>query len=355
MTATPHLVVDLDVVERNIAAMADRGVDAGVTLRPHVKTHKMPQLARIQLAAGAEGITVATIGEAEVFADAGFEDIFIAYPLWLDADGAARLRGVAQRARVTFGVDSLESGRRSAQLLDGANVQVLIELDSGQHRSGINPAEAGELAVGLQSVGLDVVGVFTFPGHSYGPEARADAAAAERNALALAATMMRERGVEPLVRSGGSSPSMAYVGKAGTDVSPTDMRPGAYVFNDAQQWELGVCTAADIALTAHARVVSHAGGRLILDAGSKTIAPDKAAWATGHGRLLDFEDARIVQLSEHHAVVDMAGQSLPRLGSVVRVVPNHCCNAINFADAVLVHRGGQRVGEWRVAARGLNS
>ena len=133
------------------------------------------------------------------------------------------------------------------------------------------------------------------------------------------------------------------------------MRPGAYIFNDAQQWELGACAAGDIALTAHARVVSHSGGRLVLDAGSKTLAADKAPWASGHGRLLDHPDARIVQMSEHHAVVDMAGASLPALGSTVRVVPNHCCNAINLANAVDVVRNGTLVDTWAVAARGMNS
>ena len=154
-------------------------------------------------------------------------------------------------------------------------------------------------------------------------------------------------------RHGGTSAVTDDTGPS-TDVAPTEMRPGAYVFNDAQQWELGACAAEDIALTAHARVVSHSGGRLVLDAGSKTLAADKAPWASGHGRLLDHPDARIVQMSEHHAVVDMAGASLPALGSTARVVPNHCCNAINLADAVDVERDGSRVDTWAVAARGMN-
>ena len=253
---------------------------------------------------------------------------------------------------------------------------MLIEVDSGQHRSGVTPGDAGELAAAVAGLGLDVVGAFTFPGHSYAREARGSAAQDERAALSLAAQAMRAKGVEPNVRSGGSSPSMAFVSdgpsvsSAGTSPTsltvgepspadtassaPTEMRPGAYVFNDAQQWELGACTAEDIALTAHGTVVSHAGGRLVVNAGSKVLAPDKAAWATGHGRLLDHPDARIVQLSEHHAVVDMGGSSLPALGSTVRLVPNHCCNAINYADEVDVVQDGRRLDTWAVAARGLN-
>lgn len=355
MTSTPHLVIDLDVMESNIATMAERSAAAGVTVRPHVKTHKIPQIAQLQRDAGARGITVATIGEAEVFAAAGFDDIFIAYPLWPSESDAQRLRALTERARITIGCDSLESGRRTARLLAGANYGVLVETDSGQHRSGVAAADAGELAVALQSTGMRIDGVFTFPGHSYGPGARAGAAASERETLRIAASALAAHGETPTVRSGGSSPSMAHVTPTHDEYAPTEMRPGAYVFNDAQQWELGVCGPGDIALTAHATVVSHAGGRLILNAGSKTIAPDRAPWASGSGRLLDFPDARIVQLSEHHAVAEMNGEALPGLGSTVRVVPNHCCNAINYADVVVTHRGGRVVGEWAVAARGLNS
>lgn len=392
MTATPRLVADLDVLERNIDAMASLGRDAGVALRPHVKTHKMPEIATMQRDAGARGITVATIGEAEVFVDAGFDDVFIAYPLWVDDEAGRRLRALAERARVGVGCDSMTAARQLRKPLGSAVVEVLVELDSGQHRTGIPARDAGELAAGIASLGFDVRGVFTFPGHSYSPEGRAQSADDERAALAGASRALRAKGIEPHVRSGGSSPSMAFAARnragegarAGTpraasssgsaltslpgdtsavndgmgpstDGAPTEMRPGAYVFNDAQQWELGACAAGDIALTAHARVVSHSGGRLVLDAGSKTLAADKAPWASGHGRLLDHPDARIVQMSEHHAVVDMAGASLPALGSTVRVVPNHCCNAINLANAVDVVRNGTLVDTWAVAARGMNS
>lgn len=377
MTAAPRLVVDLDVLEHNIETMAARGRDAGLPLRPHAKTHKMLEVAALQRDAGARGFTVATIGEAETFAAAGFDDLFIAYPLWVDAEDGARLARLTESARVTVGCDSLDAARALRRHV-GAPFRVLIELDSGQHRSGITPSDAGELADALVGLGLDVAGVFTFPGHSYTPETRANAAQNERDVLALAAQAMRSKGIEPVVRSGGSSPSMAFVSATSaedatsTSTSPTrhavghpapealqrsaatEMRPGAYVFNDAQQWELGACTRDEIALTAHGTVVSHAGGRLVVNAGSKVLAPDKAAWASGHGRMLDFPDARVIQLSEHHAVVDMAGASLPALGSRVRLVPNHCCNAINFANDVDVVRSGRRLDTWHVAARGQN-
>lgn len=376
MSAAPRLVVDLDVLERNIETMAARGRRAGLPIRPHAKTHKIPRIAAMQRDAGARGFTLATIGEAEVFAAAGFDDLFIAYPLWVDAEDGARLARLSESAQITVGCDNLDAARSLRRHTGTASLRVLIEVDSGQHRSGVTPGDAGELAAAVAGLGLDVVGAFTFPGHSYAREARGSAAQDERAALSLAAQAMRAKGVEPNVRSGGSSPSMAFVSdgpsvsSAGTSPTsltvgepapadaassaPTEMRPGAYVFNDAQQWELGACTAEDIALTAHGTVVSHAGGRLVVNAGSKVLAPDKAVWATGHGRLLDHPDARIVQLSEHHAVVDMGGSSLPALGSTVRLVPNHCCNAINYADEVDVVQDGRRLDTWAVAARGLN-
>lgn len=162
-----------------------------------------------------------------------------------------------------------------------------------------------------------------------------------------------------MVISGGSTPSLA----ASLELeSPVDeLRPGVTVFGDAQQWELGSAQPEEIALTCHATVVSHAGGRLVLDAGSKILGPDRAAWATGHGRLLDHPDARVVQLSEHHAVVEMPGvaaSDLPALGSVVRVVPNHVCIAVNMVDELVVYDRGadaEPAARWRVAARGRNA
>ena len=147
----------------------------------------------------------------------------------------------------------------------------------------------------------------------------------------------------------GSTPSLAATGSG-----LTETRPGVYVFNDAQQWELGSCDAAAIALTAHASVVSHAGGRLVLDSGSKTLGADRAPWATGAGRRLDYPEARIVQLSEHHAVAEVDGL-LPPLGSIVRVVPNHACNAVALADELVILAQGRQLARWPVAARGRNS
>lgn len=343
---TPFLALDLGVLNANIERVAAWADARGLSLRPHVKTHKSPEIAHMQTDAGASGLTVATVGEAEVFAQAGFDDLFIAYPLWLDDAKRARVARLADAGRVRVGFDSLESARR----LVGTGVTGLVEVDSGHHRTGVSPDAAGALAGLATDAGLEVEGVFTFPGHSYAPDARESAARDEAAALQAAAASFRAVGLAPDVISGGSSPSLA-----GTADGLTETRPGVYVFNDAQQWELGACSPEQIALTCHATVISHAGGRLVLDSGSKVLGADRAAWASGFGRLLDHPDARMVILSEHHAVVDMAGESLPGLGSTVRVVPNHACNAVNLVDEYVVLNDGRVSDQWGVSARGMNA
>lgn len=343
---TPFLAIDLPVLQSNIDRVAAWADDRGLGLRPHAKTHKSPEIAHMQRDAGMPGLSVATIGEAEVFAQSGFDDLFIAYPVWLDDERRGRLERLTERATIRVGFDSLAGAER---LLD-AGVTGLVEIDSGHHRSGVAPQDAGELAVLASELGLDVLGAFTFPGHSYTPGGREAAAAQEAAALASAAGSMKAAGVDPIVLSGGSTPSLSATGEGLNEV-----RPGVYVFNDAQQWELGACTPEEIALTCHATVVSHAGKRLVLDAGSKVLGADRPAWASGFGRLLDVPDARIILLSEHHAVVDLGTAALPPLGSTVRVVPNHACNAVNLVDEYVVLADGRLVDRWAVAARGMNA
>lgn len=344
MSSTPRLVVDVDVMQANLERTAALAVRRGFALRPHVKTHKTPEIARLQLTAGARGITVATIGEAEVFADAGCDDILIAYPLWIDESATARLRRLTETVRLSIGCDSLES----VAALPRGVAELLIEVDCGHHRSGVAPSDAGDLAARLVAAGQLVRGAFTFPGHSYAPGAAAAVAADEAEALVQAGHVMAAAGVPATELSGGSTPSLAFA-----DPGLTEYRPGVYVFNDAQQWELGTCTPEQIALTCHARVVSRHEDRVALDSGSKVLGADRAPYATGGGRLLDDPDARIVQLSEHHAVV--TAPVLPALGSTVRVVPNHVCNAVNLADELqLVGADGRPAGVWAVAARGRN-
>ena len=352
---TPTLVIDEARLDGNIAKMAAFAAERGLALRPHVKTHKSVEIARRQVAAGATGITVATLSEAEVFAAAGFTDIFIAYPLWLDADKTARLRRLLQASPVgssplLIGVDSDEGAERAARAADGLldRLAVLVEVDSGHHRSGVAAAQAGTVAAAATRAGLDVAGVFTFPGHSYSPAGRRTAAADEARELAAAVAALAGAGVSARIVSGGSTPSAEF---ADATVL-TELRPGVYVFRDAQQWELGMSTPEDIALTVQAAVVSRRGDHLIADAGSKVLGMDRGSFSTGFGRLPDHPEARVTALSEHHATI--TGVDLPA-GSRITVVPNHVCIAVNLADEYVVMRGGAVIGRWSVDARGANT
>ncbi|WP_395292349.1 alanine racemase [Kitasatospora hibisci] len=357
---TPDIMVELDVLERNIERMAAALQTKGLRLRPHAKTHKMPEIAARQLAAGAVGLTVATIGEAEVFADHGATDLFIAYPLWIGPRQAQRLQKLATRARVAIGTDSAEAAETAGRHLGAAagDIEVMVEIDSGHHRSGVRPEQAVAVARAATRAGLRVAGVFTFPGHGYAPGMPATAAEQEQQALARAAELLAAAGFEVTRVSGGSTPTAELTGTS----AATEVRPGVYVFGDAQQLELGRCTTADIALTVAATVVSRHEGddttprRVVLDAGSKILGGDRAAWATGFGRLMDHPEARITALSEHHATVAWPDDSgLPALGERLRVIPNHVCVAVNLVDDVAVVNGGTLVTRWQVAARGRNS
>ncbi len=349
---TPCLVVDRDVLERNLVAMADHAHDHGLALRPHAKTHKCLEIARRQVALGAVGLTVATVGEAELFADGGFTDLFIAYPVWAAGTRGPRLRALAERVALRVGADSEAGVEVLAHALAGTEAEVVVEVDSGHHRTGVLPRNAGEVAAAALRRGLGVAGVFTFPGHSYQPGRQEQAGADEVRALLEADAAVRQAGVGGGLRSGGSTPTAALARQGALD----EIRPGVYVFNDAQQVELGAVDWGAVALTAAATVVSRHGHDLVLDAGSKVLGADQLAWATGGGRLPDHPGARIGALSEHHATVSFAeAAQLPELGSVVRVAPNHVCAAVNLADVLVVISDGMVVDLWQIAARGKNA
>jgi len=353
---TPFLTVDRTVLERNLATSARRARDRGVAWRPHAKTHKSVAVGRRQLAHGAVGLTLATVGEAEVFAAAGLDDLFLAYPIWAVGDRAERVRVLAGAVRLRIGVDSVAGAEQLADALRGAPAQVVVEVDCGHHRTGVDPRRAGEVAARAVARGLDVVGVFTFPGHAYAPGGRETASADEGRALDVAARSLTAVGIEPLVRSGGSSPTERVDTEPHAFLHPvTETRPGVSVFGDAQQVELGSIGFADCALGVVATVVHSRDGAVVVDAGSKVLGTDRAPWATGHGRLPAHPHARVVALSEHHATVVLADEPVPAVGSRLVVVPNHVCTSVNLVDRLVVVEGHEVVDTWPVDARGANT
>ncbi|MEV0321141.1 alanine racemase [Streptomyces sp. NPDC050658] len=354
---TPALVVDPDVLDRNIARMAEASRSHGFALRPHAKSHKCARIADRQLRAGASGLSVATVSEAEAFARDGVDDLFIAYPVWPDADKARRLRALADDVALRVGVESAEGARRLGDAVRGSArpVEVLVEVDSGNHRTGVEPHAAGAVGRAAADAGLRVVGVFTFPGHGYGhdPRARGRAARDEERTLVEAAQSLRDVGLDVHVISGGSTPTVGQWQPGAVN----ELRPGVYVFNDATQLAIGTCTVEDLALAAAATVISvPAPDRFVLDIGSKVLGSDRSPWVTGHGHLPAFPEATISGLWEHHAVVRLPqGVKGPELGSLVAVVPNHICTPVNLADELLVVRDREVIDRWRVSARGTNT
>ncbi len=353
---TPEVVIDLDRVDANIVRMQELLDGRGVDLRPHAKTHKSPFFSQRQLAAGAVGITVAVLGEAEVMADAGIEDVFVAYPVWAVGDKAQRVRELAGRIRLAVGADSVEGAVQLGRAVRGASERpdVLIEIDSGERRSGTDANGVVDVARAVVDAGLQLRGLFTHGGHSYrGPDRVADAANDEESTLAAAAQNLRDAGFDVPVISAGSTPTAV----ASSADPITEERPGTYVFGDRQQANLGGSDPSSLALAVAATVVSTAvDGRCVLDSGAKTLAKDKPGWLAGHGVVPQLPGAVIGSVYDHHAVLDLPRDLRPpQVGDVVAVVPNHACPVVNLSDELVLARGGEVVERLPVLARGLRS
>jgi D-serine deaminase-like pyridoxal phosphate-dependent protein len=352
---TPAVVVDLDVVERNIAAMAARARRHGVRLRPHAKTHKLPEIGRLQLAAGAAGIALAKTSEAEVFVRAGFEDVFVAYPV-VGHDKGRRLLELSDRARLAAGVDSEEGARTLSEVFApaGRTLEVLLKVDVGLHRAGVAPEAVVDVGRRIAALrGLRLRGVFTHAGHAYLAETPGEVAEVGRHegrTLAAAARALREAGIPAEEVSVGSTPTAPH---AMAEAGVTECRPGNYVYHDASQVGLGTCTIEDCAMTVLATVVSvPAPDRAVLDAGSKTLSTDPLRpRAGGYGWILGRR-SRLDRLSEEHGVVAVEPGESFRVGERVRVLPNHACVVSNLHDAIVAVRGERIEAELPVAARG---
>ena len=352
---TPALLVDLDIAERNSRRLADELRSRGISLRPHAKTHKSLGLARLQLDAGAQGITVGNLGEAEVLAAGGIDDIFIAYPIWAEGPKAARLRALHERPglRLAVGFDSVDGAERLAATVAGTDhpLRVMVELDPGYHRTGVQPEDAGTVARVAADLGLAVVGLFTHGGHGYaGINAVAGAAADEVRTLVEGREALRAEGIEVELLSAGSTPTA--LGAAESPVG--EIRAGTYLVGDRQQVTLGALPPDSIALWVAATVVSTATpGQVVVDAGAKTLTKDVPPYLEGHGFLPAYPAAVIEKVSDYHGNVRIPdGTPAPRLGEVVAIVPNHCCPVIDLRDNFLVLRDGEIAGTWPVDARG---
>jgi D-serine deaminase-like pyridoxal phosphate-dependent protein len=354
---TPALLIDLGVMERNIEAMASVAARARVRLRPHTKTHKCPEIARMQVEAGASGITVAKLGEAEVMADAGFDDVLVAYPI-VGEQKLARLRALRERARVRVSLDSVEVAVGVGTVgTPSEPVEVLVEVDTGHHRMGRPPGEpTADLAAEVARIpGLEVVGLLSHAGHAYRaePDGLEDVAAREAADLGVTAEACARAGVEIREISVGSTPTAgAVAGAAGV----TESRPGTYVFNDVQQMRLGVASEADCAARVLATVVARPWeDRFVIDAGSKSLSSDGGDGPPfpGRGVLAGRPDLVLDFLTEEHGVGHvLSGGGDLKVGDRLEVIPLHVCSCVNLFDTAAGVREGRAERELVIAGRG---
>ncbi len=342
---TPVPVIDLDRVERNLQKMQAYCDQHGLRLRPHIKTHKLPQLAHRQVALGACGITCQKLGEAEVMADAGLEDILISYPL-IGPAKAMRLAALARRIRMQVAIDNplaLETAARAATAA-GAEIGVLVEFDSGYKRTGVATVnEALALAAHVRdSAGLRFDGLMTYPSN-----------ASTAGFVAEAHQRFAAEGIAIAVVSGGGTP-VAW--QAHTIAGLTEYRVGTYIYHDRATVGAGVATLDECAFHLLATVVSRpAPDRAIIDSGSKSLSSDQvpSEYGPGYGLLVDYPDAVITRLNEEHGTIDLSASARkPVLGERLRILPNHVCVVSNLHDAVVATRDGEVVENWVVAARG---
>ena len=355
---TPFLYVDLQRMNSNIETMAAAARDLGVRLRPHVKTHKVPEIARLQIAAGATGITVSKVSEAEVFADAGLDDLFVAYQVVAPAQ-LERLLRLARRVHLRCAVDSRAGADAlsSAATSAGVELEVMLEIDLGIGRTGVRAGVAAcELAQRIADLpGLKLIGVYGFRGFrgfADGAESRESYGRAEGEALASAAGDLRAIGLAIVEVSAGSTPTALPAASAR---GVTEIRPGQYLFGCANVVAQGAMRADEVALFARATVISRpANDRAVVDAGSKTLSTD-GPWEPGRGfgYLASDPSTRVMGVWEEHGVLALGeGARGLRVGDRVSVVPNHVCTAINLHDRIVGVRDDRIETVWKVAARG---
>ena len=358
---TPHLLIDGAKMQQNIEKMADIARRNGVALRPHVKTHKIPSIARAQVEAGASGITVAKVSEAEVMADAGLKDIFVAYPL-VTYPKIRRAIGLTRKVnRLTVGVDSSEGARRlsAVALSEGQVLDIRLEVDTGLRRTGIPYHVAVELAREIAALeGLNLTGIYTYRGAVLGGSPTLDlerAGVEEGQLMASLAGRIKEEGIELESVSLGSTPTAEFAAKVG---GVTEIRPGTYVFYDRMQARLGACSLEECAATVVATVVSRPSEDLaVIDGGSKAFATDvppktKPLDLQGFGHVIEYPDARLERLTEEHGMLAVTAHHDLKVGDTLHVIPNHICSTVNLHDAVYVVDGNGTVEELRVSARG---
>lgn len=341
---TPCVLIDLEIAEQNMDRMAQMARSSGVALRPHTKTHKIPYLAGRQIEKGAVGITVAKISEAEVMAEHGIKDIFVAYPV-IGRQKTKRIAALNNRVRLIIGVDSLTGARDLAQAARISNqiIEVRLEVDTGFKRTGVQYDKALGMAQEISGMeGLNLTGIYTFHHLIYQGERTQDRekAGLEEGALMAAlAEKMKGAGLNIKDVSVGSTPTAEYVA---TVPGITEIRPGTYIFNDMIQVHNQACTLADCAARVLTTVVSAPSNKLaVVDGGNKAFSTDHQPntpphYMKGYGMIEGIDDYALTRLTEEHGMISAIHDDAAQLdpGQLLTVIPNHVCTTINLHNTV---------------------
>ena len=353
---TPALIVDLDIMERNLRSLSDYSRKHGLKLRPHTKTHKIPSIAKMQIASGCSGITVAKVGEAEVMASAGLEDILIAYPV-VGQSKCERLAKLAQQRTITVSLDSIEvaKGISEAATRAGSKVNILVEFDMGMRRCGVQTVEAWlSVAQAVDKLsGVRLIGLMFYPGHIWDALAEQGPALDKiSRAIEEIQAKAKQGGLNCEVVSGGSTPT-AYNSHQVRGL--TEMRPGTYVFNDMNETKAGYSQLSDCALRVQVTVVSKAvQGKAMIDGGSKTFSGDRliSGDKQGFGFVTEHPDTQFTSMSEEHGHMDLGPSDRVNVGEKLSIIPNHVCACVNMHNQIYYHRKGIVEGSWAIEGRG---
>ena len=354
---TPALVIDLDIMERNLHRLADYGREHDLRIRPHTKTHKIPALGRKQLDLGAAGLTVAKVGEAEVMLGAEPADLLVAYPI-IGRKKLDRLMQVAQKTAVTVSLDSLFVARQlsDAARAVGTEVGVLAEVDVGLGRVGVSPGEPLlQLMQGIERLPhLRLEGIAFYPGQIKSLDEEGEQALKKVGQLLENILRdVRRAGFQPRIVSGGSTPTLFHSHRL---PGLNEVRPGTYIFNDRNTVLSGACAFADCAASIQVTIVSTAkAGQMIIDGGSKTFSSDRPTAGTevSFGHIVEAPEAVFTKMNEEHGFVDLRRAAAEfNVGDRVRIIPNHICVAMNLHECVYGIRGDAVEQIWRVEGRG---
>jgi D-serine deaminase-like pyridoxal phosphate-dependent protein len=356
---TPALLIDLDIVQHNLERMQKKADECRVSLRPHIKTHKIPELAHLQVHLGAVGITVAKVSEAEVMAEAGIKDIFIANQV-VSEKKLNRLAALSKKVNLSVGLDSTSAaeGLSAVFAASGLTIEYLMEINSGLNRCGVLPGrdalELYQAVSGLPS--LRFKGIFTHAGQVYGAGSLAEVMEVSRHESKImveTARALEQTGNSVGIVSVGSTPTMkVWQGHEGVN----EIRPGNYIFHDAIQVSLEVATVEECGLSVMGTVISRpTRDRAVIDGGSKAFSSDRGAhgkeMAAGFGIVLG-KKATLARLSEEHGIMSLDPDEDLEVGDRVRLIPNHACAVVNLFDRAYGIRNGEVVEEFKIAARG---